>query len=369
MINSLGGGGAERQFLEVANRLDREAFDVSVALMADGGVMLDCLDRDRLVSYTALERPSPGGALRLRRPLQQLYATLTPDIVHSWLPYSNALAAASRYRSQGFRLVTAFRSAMNQFSYFPLFSYRRIFGRFIVRRTVARSDVVLLNSRSAMAELEHDRVPGSKLRYIPNGIDCRGAGEAITQPVQSAESRDALQPFRFIAVGRLSFEKNYFFILSAFQRLLERFPNATLDIVGDGVQREEITARVAAMGLDKHILIRGFQHNVPARLRAADAFVMASRFEGMPNAVMEAMAAGTPIVATAVGGVPDLVEHGVHGRIVPAEDPGQFADALHAVIAEPARSRDMARMAWSRIREFDFAQVIPKYEALYASLL
>lgn len=198
---------------------------------------------------------------------------------------------------------------------------------------------------------------GSRLRVIPNGIDL---------DFWAAPRRNPREP-RIVAVARLEPVKGLDVLLRAFALLRERRPDARLDIIGDGAEREALQALARNLGLDACVAFRGAlpRDAVRERLSAAACFALTSRSEGMPLALLEAMAVGVPAVASAVGAVPELLAGGA-GRLVPPDDPLALADALAATLAAP--QPDMAQRARNRVQPFAAAATAAAYAQLYRDL-
>ena len=137
-----------------------------------------------------------------------------------------------------------------------------------------------------------------------------------------AELAVADDEFLWLAVGRLVPQKDVPNLLDAFAKHHAAHPRSRLAIVGDGALRDEMVAHAASLGVGEAVAFLGIRRDVPQLMAAADVFVMSSAWEGLPNVVMEAMAAGLPVVSTNVGGVAELVEDPGTGALVPASDAG-----------------------------------------------
>jgi len=177
--------------------------------------------------------------------------------------------------------------------------------------------------------------------------------------------RDA---FVFTCVGRLEPPKNPSLLLEAFRELND--PRAHLVLSGEGSLREQLKAYAQVHQLGNRVHLIGRQNNVPSVLAASDVFVLSSNWEGNPLAVMEAMAAGLPVVATQVGGVPELVESGKQGFLVPAGDRLRFAGAMKMLLEDQEMRRTMGRAAQSRaMREFRVERMVENYANLYREMV
>ncbi len=152
-------------------------------------------------------------------------------------------------------------------------------------------------------------------------------------------------------VARLTPQKGLFDLLDAVPAVLSRFPQTRFVIVGDGELREPLTKRIAAAGLQSQVRLAGSRplDEVATWLGATDLFVLSSRYEGLPLALMEAMAAGCPVVATNVGGVGEVVADESVGYLVPPADPPRLAEAINRIVGDPQMRRAMASAARARV--------------------
>jgi glycosyltransferase involved in cell wall biosynthesis len=152
-------------------------------------------------------------------------------------------------------------------------------------------------------------------------------------------------------VARLTPQKGLFDLVEAAAEVVPRIPNVRFVLAGDGELRDPLEARVAALGLTEQLRFAGSRPlaTLARWLGAADLFLLSSHYEGMPLAMIEAMAAGCPVVATAVGGIPDVIADSNGGRVVPAKDPHALAGAIIEILADPEKRRTMAAAARQRV--------------------
>jgi glycosyltransferase involved in cell wall biosynthesis len=158
--------------------------------------------------------------------------------------------------------------------------------------------------------------------------------------------------------------------VEAARLVADEVPAARFVIVGEGPEQAALRDRIAALHLTDRVLLTGFRADVADTLAAFDVAVSSSFFEGSPLAVMEYMAMGKPIVATAVGGVPDLLEDGVHGLLVPPGEPRALADGVLQLLREPTTARQLGEQARARQQsEFTMDAMVRRFEDLYDELL
>jgi L-malate glycosyltransferase len=206
---------------------------------------------------------------------------------------------------------------------------------------------------------------------IPNGVDTERFRPL--PPVERQAARAALQldpdTFVFVCVARLVEVKRHCDLLRAFARLDREARPSQLWLVGDGPLRGVLEQQARDAGIDAAVRFLGERHDVDALLPLCDALVLASLTEGMSNAVLEAMACGLPVVATAVGGQAEVVEDGVTGLLVPAHSPVRLAFALEELLHAPARSHQMGRQARQRALEcFSLRSMVQQFEQLHQRL-
>lgn len=231
-------------------------------------------------------------------------------------------------------------------------------------------------SRDLARWLEGDvGIPRHKVVQIYNGVDHE---RFRAPPALPAALPPAFRPGegRVIVgtVGRLAAVKDQQLLLRALDRIFRQRramrPRLRCIVVGDGPEREALLRLVAERGLDDAVFFAGDCSDVPAWLAAMDLFVLPSLGEGISNTVLEAMAAGLPVVATAVGGNPELVAPGVNGSLVPAADASALAAALSELAADPALRRRMGAAGRRRVQErFDWSRTVDRYLGVYDELL
>ncbi|HEY0075926.1 MAG TPA: glycosyltransferase [Abditibacteriaceae bacterium] len=168
-----------------------------------------------------------------------------------------------------------------------------------------------------------------------------------------------------VIVARLFPEKNHRLLLDAFAKAAQNHPDFHLLIAGEGTETEAIRAQIEALNLGAQVQMLGVRRDVPRLLAAADVFVLSSDREGLPIAILEAMAAARPIVATSVGNVPDVVRDGVSGRLVPPGDKEALAEAIEELLSDATRTKELGQNAREIARDYDVRHMIARYETLF----
>lgn len=224
------------------------------------------------------------------------------------------------------------------------------------RGSYAFAQRIVANSQAAADKLVSEGVPRYKILVIPNGID----------PAQFPQHRYSPAPRRIAVVACLREEKRIDVLIRAMPKILAQYPDAQLELTGEGSCRAELRRTVEELGIDEHVAFLGHRDDVAAILDEADVFVLPSRSEAFPNSVMEAMAAGLPVVASDVGGIPELVRDGHSGRLVRPGDVGALADAVLDVLGNPAQAERFGRAGREIIeRTYSYDRMVSQFETLY----
>jgi len=353
VIATLERGGAEKQLALLATRLDRSRFEPSVIALSRGGPFQEELEAAGVpCRVLGLRRwNAPIGLWRLRGCIRRQ----RPHVVHTWMFTANAYGrVAARLAGRppvvvGERSVHAWKGRL-----------RLAVDRALVRWT----KVVVANSPSVARSLESVGVPGAIIKVIPNAFDPLGG---------TARDIDALGDFgdapRLVTVGRLCPPKRHDVVLRATRRIIDAYPRATLTIAGEGPQRPALEALAAELGLRDAVRMPGTVSDVPALLAESDLFLFATDWEGLPNAVIEAMYAGAPVVATASPGVIDVVEDGATGLLTAGVEPEALAAGALELLGSAGRMKALAKRARGVVLErYSVERMVGAYQALYERL-
>jgi glycosyltransferase involved in cell wall biosynthesis len=229
------------------------------------------------------------------------------------------------------------------------------------RQAYRFAHAIVANSTAAAQRLEREGVPAARVRVIANGI-------ALDRFAQPARARRGIRTI--VTVANLRREKAHEVLIAALATLAPRHPELTLQIVGDGPRRQELEGLVSAHGLDRQVRFLGHREDVASLLAAADLFVLPSRSEAFPNGAMEAMAAGLPVVACAVGGLLDLIEDGRTGALVFPDSVPDMASAIESFVLSPERAAAIGEAAREEIAgRYSFDRMVGAFEELYVAQL
>ena len=225
-----------------------------------------------------------------------------------------------------------------------------------------RAVIVVLSSRMKDYPATHN-FPLPDVQLIPNGVDITRFHPQV-EPLPTEQ-----KAWTVVCVARLNYEKGIDVLLHAWYLVHKEAPQAHLLIVGDGPLLSQLQSMAQALGITQSITFAGTQHNIPAQLHRASIAVLPSRSEGMPNAILEAMACGIPCVATRVSGSEDLIQHDKNGLLVEVYDYQAMAQAILTLLRDPRRTRVCGQAARVRIEQaYSLEHITDMYVALYQRL-
>jgi L-malate glycosyltransferase len=366
-INNFYIGGTERQFVYAVNGLDRSRFAVDVACLTRNGPLIDSLSQDvRVHTY-----PAYGSFYSCRSILSQFRLVKDIrkrqfDLVHTYGWYPNVFAIPASRLALRPTIIASIRDAG---AYMTKTKIRAL--KFVC----SLADCVLANSVAGRNWLIEQGVKEQKIEVIPNGIVLPPRPERASglSPLRKEFSIPAGTPV-CACVGRLVSGKGIDFYLRAARIVLERGRDVRFLMIGAGSSernyRSEVEMLAQQLRLDHRVIFTGQRQDVPDILRDVDIVVHPSLTEGLSNVILEAMAARIPVVATRVGGNPELVEHGRTGFLVPVENSEEIANAICRLLDQPEMAYAFGERARMRVvDEFAIDRMLSKTEALYLRLL
>jgi len=363
LLDSLNVGGTETQAVELARRIAMAGYNVTLGCLRAQGPLLARIQGTAVV----LKEFHPAGGLDTLAGFYQLLRLSwflrgeKFDIVHTHDLWSNLLGVPAA-RLAGVRAIVSSRRDLAHLEWYQ--GKRRAW----LRRIQNLSGAVLANSMAIRDTLIAEGFAAEKLHVIHNGVDIE---KFYTTPA----GRDHLFPGvgdgkLIVLVGNMHGDvKGHPWLIACAPEVIREFPSARFILVGDGEQRTSFEQQVASLGLERNFLFLGRRSHVAEILACCDIAVLPSRAEGLPNAVLEYMAAGLPTIVSRVGGNVELIEDGVRGLLVPPEDSPALSAGLLKLLRDPGLARQMAQRGREFVQNFSFERLVREVDSLYSELL
>ena len=359
VLDSLAMGGAQRMAVHLARSLDLGRFDVRIASMFDrkGTDLEEILEGGgHVVTYHGKRLGfDPVVAFRLDRVIQRF----RPHVAHTHVGALRYTLASVLLRRIPVAVHTLHSLAEREAA-FPL-----------VNRIAIQLGIHFVAIADEVAASAKRFYGVDDVSNIPNGIPV----EFYRSPIVGRKAWRSREGFAesdvfFVNVARLDPPKNQLLLIRAFAPIAAADARTRLLLAGDGPLASMLQAEVESLGLERRVHFLGVRTDIPELLSASDVFVLSSDWEGNPLTVMEAMAAGLPVVSTAVGGVPQLVEDGRTGLLTRRGDTKDLSRAMLRLLTDADLAADLGRQAGLRaIEEFDVSAMADAYGRLYESLL
>ncbi len=354
--------GAERQIFELANRIHKDQYRVTVVslglppkervkvLLAKGGVQFLHWPVKRIYGWSGLIQGMRFRAFLVKEKVDILQTYhFGSDIWGAlWGSLAGVKNIISNRRDMGFWRKTS-----------HIVTYKLLNGNVKKIVTVTASVKQLVQETEGVAE--------QKVDVIYNGVELTFTERSNTDIiVERAQLGIGPKDLVVVHVANIRPVKGHKYLIAAMQEVVKKHPNLKLLLIGDDTQDGEMQELVAQKNLEQHILFLGKRQDARMLVDLADICVLPSLSEGMSNAILEYMAAGKPVIASAVGGNPELITPEVNGLLVPAKDSSALAAALQKLIESPESRARMGQSGLAKVQsEFTMATMIHKYERLY----
>jgi glycosyltransferase involved in cell wall biosynthesis len=358
VADSLNVGGAERHVVSLASALVQRGHRVTLACSVEGalaplaeqaGVLVQPLLR-----HLVKRRWSPTFVWKLARFLRQSQF----DLIHAHM-YASALASASALLGTAIPLVITEHSQA---------SWRSCYARLCSQWSYQRARHIIAVSKEIGRRLiEQDGVPHERVSVIMNTLSPMTDRHMHKQPdLPAAWEKGSLVG----VVARLQAEKGVEYFLEAAATILQYVPHAHFLVIGDGPLGRELQEYAGLLGVQERVHFLGFRMDAQALIGLLDVLVVPSLSEGTPLVTLEAMAAGVPVVASAVGGIPEQIRHQCEGLLVPSGDAAALADAVLHLLQDPLRAQKLGDAGQQRsLSHFSFARMVQETEVVYHAVL
>lgn len=357
VLDNLERGGAQTVLRSLVAGLSRRGHEQHLVVLNENyepGVVADMQAAGAAVTIIGRPRLYAGiGFWQLTRLLRRL----EPDWVHTLLPWGDLIGRTCA-RQAGLRRIISTVTAR--------YADKPRWQLALDRATIGWAERVVFQSAEIIPFSQaREGVRPEQVRCIPNGVewdetDRSGPAAALRRQ----HGRGARQVVGMVA--RLHPQKAHADLLRAYRAAREEFPDTALWLIGDGPERRRLEALARRLGLEDHVVFAGDRADALDWVAALDVFAHPTCFEGLPLAVLEAMAAARPVIATGVDGLRGLIESGIHGWLVPPGDVSALAAALREALGRPERAAQMGRAGAARVRaEFGAERMVQAYAALF----
>jgi glycosyltransferase involved in cell wall biosynthesis len=349
-------GGAQEHVLNLVTRIDRERYDVSVCSLSAGSAVRR-LERAGF-PVCVIDGPDDGAAVEA---VAAHLVAIRADVVHNHMYRAEVVGtrAAWRVAEAGLprpHVVGTVHSSR----------IRSDEDRDLIRRLTPKMDHLIAVSSSIARKIEDEARIGAPVTLIYNGVDLERYDHQL--PCCTLREEYGLPPEGPMVgvVARLEPEKGHPTLLDAWPAVLAEFPTATLLIIGEGSRREALEAQAAGLGLGGSVIFTGRRDDVPAVTKALDVAVLPSYREAQGLTILEAMALSRPVVASNVGGIPEMIEDGVSGLLVPPHEPSALADAILRLLRDHPLADTLGRAGHDLVHERFCVQLMARaVETIY----
>ncbi|TWT61829.1 glycosyltransferase [Rubinisphaera italica] len=356
-ITELDPGGAERAFVHILSRLNRTRWNPRVICLSGQGELVEELERFNIEVICL--NGSPRRPLQLLSRLYREIKRFQPVLIQSFLFHANILSRIAGRFAGTAAIVSGIRVAEKRSTFY--LKLDRWTERWATKHVCVSEAVREFSG-------EQGGLTAEKLIVIPNGVDRNRFENAA--PLTRAKIKSADSDILALFVGRLDSQKGVSDLLEVAARLKDDVPQLKWLIAGTGPEEHRLKEFANQLELTESVQFLGRRNDVPELMKTADLFVFPSHWEGMPNVILEAMAARLPIVTTNVEGIDQLLEHQVSAEIVPIGDLGKFSASVQKLIQNPELRQQYASKAWDRLStEFDWQSIADRYQNLYEQLI
>lgn len=362
LIGSLKIGGAQRHLVKLLNALDRSRVEPVLVLFKEEGDLISEIRRLQIPIYELSINKLYGlHSISCLYKFVKYLREQDIDVLHTFIWQANFFGAVAGIIAR--KKVVISKRSTNDWMTAPYLMISRLTNMLADKVSVVSEDV-------AKTVRERERASEAKLFVVPNGVDLPGK---IDVEKKEALQKELVISDRAIKVGVIASlvpVKGHIYFIDAIRKVVNEYPEIQVLLVGDGILRSELEARVHQLGIDDNVQFLGYRNDVEGILGLLDIFVLPSLEEGMSNAVLEAMAHGLPIIVTDAAGSFEIVENGKSGIIVQKGNSEPLAKALLNIIRDKAYRLSLGMEARKRVeREYSMSQVVSRNLQVYEELL
>lgn len=370
VIPALRGGGAERVLVVLLRHLDRSRFEPVLFVFETIDDYRDELPQDiRVIAMDSLDKAGMAGNIRLIAALASAIRQEVPDIICSFMEYTNHLTSlAKRIACSHALLCFTYHGDMSQYYRPGRLRSTRLIKWFLHHIIYPKATKVVCVSKGVMDDLVNNwRLPRTKAIVIHNPVETGRIKNMVLESVDHLWFRQDIPII--VACGRLATEKNYPLLLRAFAMASTDKVGLRLIILGEGKLKAELSFYTEELGISDRVAFLGFQKNPFKFIARAKVLVLSSMWEGFGNVLVEAMACSTPVISTICPSGPDeIITDGVNGLLVPVNDDDALAHAMIRLMNDEPFRKQLAEAGRVRAEDFNVQKIVKAYEALFLEI-
>jgi glycosyltransferase involved in cell wall biosynthesis len=363
IIDDLRIGGAQRQLLELVKNINKSEFEVTLVSLSTK--IIDLLRELKQQRYIDIKLINHKGKFSLATILAliKLLRSIKPDIVHTYL-FTASLYGRIAAKLSGIPVIISTGRSTDEFK-----KQSRIFIDSLLAKITTRITVNALAIKKR--QVERERVKPEKIEVIYNGLDLEKFNTNHFDKNRIKESLGLFNGYPIVTTaGRISKEKDYQTFLKAAQLILKKVADVNFVIVGEGKLRRKLEELSIDLGLKDKLIFAGKREDIAEIMKVTDIFVSTSLYEGCSNVILEAMASSLPVIATRVGGNPELVIDNATGILVESGNPQQVAEATLRLLGNFTLRKEMGELARQRIKShFLLSRMVTNTQNLYQELI
>ena len=365
VLQVIGGGeigGAEQHLLALMRLMNREGFTPELLCLCRGP-FADLARKEGITTHEIIMRHKLD--LGTIAPIRDLIRDNIIDVIHTHGVRANLVARIAGNRDQVPIVTTAHSMLRNDYS----FSGEAIMARFLTRLTNSYTKQFIAISGAVRQDLISMGVPSERIKVIYNGLDvARLVPERKPEEVRNSLG---IGPSRRViaVVGRLHRVKGHIFLLRAATMIVRHHPDAVFLLVGEGPERSNIEKSIKELNLEDHVIMTGFYPRISELYPIMEILCLPSLMEGMGLVILEAMYCGVPVVATEVGGIPEVIRDGDSGLLVAPGDSPALATAITWLLDTPSLQRQLITNGQQQAQEFTMENMVRRTEAVYGKIV
>lgn len=337
IIGGMARGGAERVISILSNYYAEKGYATDIIVMLTNEVGYRLHETTKIIDFTGKTKSRIKRLPYWRNSIRRYLKENKPDVVVSFVASIN-LITLSACKNLDVKLIVSERND-------PKLDGRSKIVDFLTKRAYKKANAVVFQTKRAAAHF-----PKLKNAVI------------IPNPILEMKNKEERNENKVVSVGRLMPQKNQKMLIGAFSKVLASHPDAFLEIYGEGELRQELQSQIDTLGINEKVKLMGNHENVLDLIKDAGVFCMSSNYEGLSNALLEAMTLGLPCISTDCAGADEYIVNGENGYLVPVADQEKMAEAISNLVGNKARQSQFSENVLESAKVFSFDSVMKKWD-------